>query len=296
MIDCWSEIFLNQFVMSLNMSINTFFDLLPVFVWNGVFSFVTALVVGLIIAFVTTFYLKKRDEMTRVSGVILEKRVNAEQKILDFLAGVSFHREMPRKDSEHYYEFLKAWEFRLPHGRNLQYSDVFGSAKKFRDFFKGFEEIISTNTLWMGERVRLHLTLMQMYFSCINTLLVALQRVPLPDGQHLSSDEFEQLSDTLVLLVAVTLDDEIGGLLAHLEVLMVDSVYRLDIRRPKKSLMRNGLLNRDTSKIFRELSDNTFLGAEREQFFLLVVLLVFQKKNIPLKREVVERATKGLGE
>lgn len=60
--------------------------------------------------------------------------------------------------------------------------------------------------------------------------------------------------------------------------------------------MRNGLLNRDTSKIFRELSDNTFLGAEREQFFLLVVLLVFQKKNIPLKREVVERATKGLGE
>lgn len=278
------------------MNINYFFDLLPVFVWNGIFSFVTALIVGLTIAFVTTFYLKKRDEMTRVSGVILEKRVNAEQKILDYLGGVSFHREIPRKASEHHYEFLKQWDFRLPHGRNLQYSDVFGSAKQFRDFFKGYEEIISTNTLWMGDRVRLHLTLMQMYFSCINTLLVTLQRVPLPESVYLSSEEFEQLSDTLVLLVAVTLDDEIGGLLAHLEVLMVDSVYRLDIRRPKKSLMRNGLLNRDTLKVFTELNEHTFLGSERESYFLLVVLLVFSKKNIPLKREAIERAVMGLGE
>lgn len=44
-----------------------------------------ALNTGLIIAFVTTFYLKKKDVITRIAGVILEKRVNSEQEILDFL-------------------------------------------------------------------------------------------------------------------------------------------------------------------------------------------------------------------
>lgn len=58
--------------------------------WEGIFNIIIALGAGLIIAFVTTFYLKKKDEITRVAGVILEKRVNSEQEILDFLEDLAF--------------------------------------------------------------------------------------------------------------------------------------------------------------------------------------------------------------
>ena len=74
-------------------TINSFLGL-PQFMWEGIFNIITALGVGLIIAFVTTFYLKKKDEITRVAGVILEKRVNSEQEILDFLEDLSFHRQI----------------------------------------------------------------------------------------------------------------------------------------------------------------------------------------------------------
>ena len=241
-----------------------------------------------------TFYLKQRDERTRVSGVILEKRVNTEQKILDCLEGLSFHREMPRKDSERYYILLKEWDFNLPNGQNLQYADVFSDADSFREFFKGFEKIIAANKLWLGQKTLFHLTLMQAYFSWVNTLLIMLQRVHLPDGHKLTEDELSELADGLILLIGVTLDDEIGGLLAHLEVLMVDSIYRLDMKRPKTSLMRDGLLNRDTLKINKVLSTQTALGTDRENYFSLVVLLVFIKKNIPLDKEAIMHAALNL--
>lgn len=67
-------------------TINSFLGL-PQFMWEGIFNIIIALGAGLIIAFVTTFYLKKKDEITRVAGIILEKRVNSEQTkdILRFL-------------------------------------------------------------------------------------------------------------------------------------------------------------------------------------------------------------------
>ena len=53
------------------------YEKLPIFLWEALLNFTTLLLVGLILAFVTTFYLKRKDESTRVAGVILEKRVNA---------------------------------------------------------------------------------------------------------------------------------------------------------------------------------------------------------------------------
>ena len=70
----------------------------PEFFWQGIFSLTSTLIAGLIIAFVTTFYLKKKDEITRVAGVVLEKRINSEQSILDFLENASFSLELPRKN------------------------------------------------------------------------------------------------------------------------------------------------------------------------------------------------------
>lgn len=57
----------------------------PVFLWGGVIILAFTLLEGLFIAFVTTFYLKKKDERTQVVEGILEKRVNAQQEFLQFM-------------------------------------------------------------------------------------------------------------------------------------------------------------------------------------------------------------------
>lgn len=265
-------------------TVNSFLGL-PQFMWEGIFNIIITLGAGLIIAFVTTFYLKKKDEITRVAGVILEKRVNSEQEILDFLEDLAFHKELHNGKEKEWLALLKEYELTLPHEPHLQYSDVFSSVDKFREFFRGFERIITTNKLWMGKKVRFHLALMQGYFSWINALLFAITRVPLPADKKLSEEDIDKLSTTLLLQVAITLDHEISGLLAELETLIVDSIYKLDLKRPRKSMTRNGMLNVDMVKILRELDSNTLLGVNREKYFALMMTQVYAYKGVDLEGE-----------
>ena len=253
---------------------------LPQFMWEGIFNIIVTLGAGLIIAFVTTFYLKKKDEITRVSGVILEKRVNSEQEILDYLERLSFHLELHNGKEKEWYDLLKSFDLTLPHGPHLQYSDIFSSVEKFRGFFKGFEGIIAKNKLWMGEKVRFHLALMQGYFSWINSLLVGITRIPMPKGKELSREDIDKLSGILLLQIGITLDHEINGLLAELESLIDDSIYNLDLKRPKKSITRNGMLNSDTIRIVKELDTHTLLGTNREKYFALMMTLTYRYKGI----------------
>ena len=57
----------------------------PEFMWNNIFSAISTLGCGLIVAIITSTYLKKKEERTRIAGVIVEKRINSEQEILHFL-------------------------------------------------------------------------------------------------------------------------------------------------------------------------------------------------------------------
>ena len=102
-------------------TIDTFYSL-PQFIWKEIFHLTTTLGVGLIIAFVTTFYLRRKDERTRVAGVILEKRVNSGQEILFYLERLSFHMELHNGKEKEWYDLLKGFDLTLPHDRNLQYS------------------------------------------------------------------------------------------------------------------------------------------------------------------------------
>jgi hypothetical protein len=121
---------------------------------------------------------------------------------------------------------------------------------------------------------------MQSYFSCIIALLIGITRVPLPEDRALTAEELEKLSGILLLQVGITLDHEVNGLLAELETLIVDSVYKLDLKRPKKSVTRNGMLNSDMLNILKELDQHTLLGVNREKYFALMMAQVCQYKGI----------------
>lgn len=54
---------------------------LPDNVVNNIFTTINTLICGLIVAFFTSTFLKKKEERTRIAGVIVEKRINSEQDI-----------------------------------------------------------------------------------------------------------------------------------------------------------------------------------------------------------------------
>lgn len=268
---------------------------LPEFMWNGIFNIIVTLGAGLIIAFVTTFYLKKKDEITRVAGVILEKRVNTSQEILNYLEKLSFKKEFKTGDEFDLYKILKEYDFHLPYEPHLQYSEVFESMDNFREFFHGFENIIATNKLWLNTKVRDHLFFMQGYFANINALIIFTGRVPVPKEMALSVEDVNAIANSTILPIGITLDYEISELIAELETLIVDSVYNLDLERPKNTPVRNTFLNKDVKNIQKKLK-KTLLYTEQEKYASLISTAVYEYLGEELTEEKFDTMMREMSE
>ena len=101
------------------MQITEIINSIPEFMWNNIFSVISTLGCGLIVAFFTSTFLKKKEERTRIAGVIVEKRINSEQEILHFLESELFKQEInmdnSSKDDYLFDELLKQFELPVPY-------------------------------------------------------------------------------------------------------------------------------------------------------------------------------------
>lgn len=78
------------------------FSAVPEFMWNNIFTVINTLICGLLVAFFTSTFLKKKEERARIAGVIVEKRINSEQDVLHFLEHELFKEEINIENSSKY--------------------------------------------------------------------------------------------------------------------------------------------------------------------------------------------------
>lgn len=262
------------------------FSAVPEFMWNNIFAVINTLICGLIVAFFTSTFLKKKEERTRIAGVIVEKRINSEQDVLHFLEHELFKEEINIENSSRYDAFysdaLEAYGLPGPHEGHIQYARIFLSMDKFEPFFHAFEDKIMTHKLWLDTKVRTHLVFMQLYFSVFNTIPLMVKRISLPPGRELTDDEFGNVCNKVLLLLGISCDGEINGFMSELDELIVDSVYKLELRRPRKSMMRDNMYNVDMEKCQKRLMRETIPGVKRENIFRLVMDMVYETKGINL--------------
>lgn len=263
-----------------------FISSIPEFMWNNIFTVINTLICGLIVAFFTSTFLKKKEERTRIAGVIVEKRINSEQEVLHFLEHELFKEEINIENSSKYDEkfsdLLEVYGLPNPHEGHIQYARIFISFEKFGLFFHAFEDKIMIHKLWLDTKVRTHLVFMQLYFSVFNTIPLMVKRIRLPEGNELTDEEFELVCNKVLHLLGVSCDGEINGFMSELDELIVDSVYKLELKRPRKSMMRRNMYNVDMKKCLKRVMQRTIVGVAQQNIFHLVMDMVYQVKGIRL--------------
>lgn len=257
---------------------------IPEFMWENIFTVINTLVCGLIVAIFTSTFLKKKEERTRIAGVIVEKRINSEQEVLHFLEYELFKEEINIDNSSKYdvvfSEVLASYGLPDPHNGHIQYARIFTSMDRFETFFHSFEDKIMTYKLWLDTKVRTHLVFMQFYFGVVNTIPLMVKRIPLPKGQELTDEEFKRVCNRVLLLLGVSCDGEINEFMSELDELIVDSVYKLELKRPRKSIMRDNMYNVDMEKCHKRVMTKTIVGVAQENIFHLIMDTVYHIKDI----------------
>jgi len=257
----------------------------PVFIWQALLNLSSLVIAGLLIAFVTTFYLKRKDESIRVAGVILEKRVNAQHEILRYMEDSSQKLEMQQPAASAMKEVMEDHGLALPYSPHIQYADIFSSVDKYRQFFQDFEELFAKHKLWLDSKVRHQMLLMQAYFAAINASLLTFNRLPLPAGMVLAPEEMEELSNQLLFILGAALDEEFNQLLIDLEVLMVNSIYKLDLSRPKKSFLAQWRENKEGRRVEAFLLKKSLMGQYLPKIVVLSISLLEAKEGVEISEQ-----------
>ncbi len=257
----------------------------PLFLWQGLTNLLSLLMGGLVIAFVTTFYLKRKDESTRVAGVILEKRVEAQHEILNVLENSSQKLEMTQPSAGAIREILLTHGFTLPYDPHIQYADIFSSIEKYRKFFHSFERLFSKHRLWLDTKTRHQMFLMQGYFAAINASMLLFNRIPFPADAQLTKEEMDKLSDQLIFYLGVVLDEEFNKLIMDLDVLMVRSIYKLNLARPKRSFLSRRFTNKEAKKAEAFLLKESIMGQALPKIVILSLGLVEALKGMEFTEE-----------
>ena len=276
---------------------NTYLKI-PEFIWNNIFVLLNTLVCGLIVAIFTSTFLKKKEERTRVSGVILERRIESERKVLAFLENNLTKNQLISNDKK-INEYIKNILINQNIPITLQYSTVFENKENFDNFYKEFDTLFSEDKLWYDEKVRDHILLMIGYFSWINIIPIIISKIELPNNKKITEKEFNQSCNKCYLLYGLLLDNEINGLIADLDTKVVNSIYKLNLKSPKKGLGRNGMLNSSTKKIIKQLRNNTILGNYWMILISLIVRITLETCKIDLSKlteEELDNMTKRVEE
>lgn len=217
--------------------------------------------------------------------MILEKRVVAQQEFLQFIDGNTQKLEMRQPHFAMLREVILSHGMTLPYEPHIQYAEIFSSVEKFRVFLHGMEKMLDKHKLWLDLKVRHHILRMQAYFATINAMLVSFNRVPLPEGVELSEDDFTKLGDNLLLMLGAVLDEEFNYLVMDLEVLMVGSIYKLDLSRPKHGLFAKRYASKEVKRVEKFLYKESLLGEYIRIMSVLTVLLLQAYKGIDISVE-----------
>ena len=68
--------------------------------------------------------------------------------------------------------------------------------------------------------------------------------------------------------------------MSELDEKIVDSIYKLELSRPKKSIMRNNMYNVNMKRCMKKLERNTIPYLYKEEIFKLIMDFVYAEKGI----------------
>ena len=177
-------------------------------------------------------------------------------------------------------EILDKYGLPIPYDGVMQYAKIFSNPNLFEIFFHDFENQIMNHKLWLDTKVKEHLVVMQLYFSFFNLIPLIIKRIPLPKGKELSDEEFKKVQKRLLMILGHSCDDEINRFMSELDEKIVDSIYKLELSRPKKSIMRNNMYNVNMKRCMKKLERNTIPYLYKKEIFKLIMDFVYAEKGI----------------
>lgn len=243
---------------------------LPEFMWNGIFKLLISVLGGIIVASFTTLYLNKKNEVIRVTGILVERRIEIYRKLLSYLDNIGQKMYLPGMEADLTIKLLKERGFDLPNGNLFEYSRVFETCENFDSFFLDLERIILEDKLFLDDDSVKELYYIQSYFALINGLYVSIEKCTSDMGVKTTPEKLKSTKSKFLKTLGVIIDDEISNLCIKSESIFVENIRDIKLERRSHTFLTKDFFMGEDGYVMSRLKKSVLLKNQKQVMDLMI--------------------------
>lgn len=208
------------------------FNAYPTFIIEGCMEILIMIVGGIIVGYITSKYLYRINELNKVEGWLLEKRIPIYEELYKrTVEMVDLYMVSPE-------EFSYVSEMINKHGIDLgenarQVSQLFLDGNKLSESFLEFDKYAAQNRLMFDEEVAKEVIVLTNYFGLIRRMLVLFDEQMI-DKNITDNPKVQAVRSHLVVALGVCLSEEFIGYVMSLQNALRVSISHLQLSHREK--------------------------------------------------------------
>ena len=145
-----------------------FLDSIPQYMGEAIVGLVTLVAVGLILGYFTSKYFARINEITRIEGLLFEKKTPIYKEIYSRVEGMNQLHSIRHSKLKHILELVNDAGFPIQEKSSYEIAAIFTDYEKMTSTFLDIDKYIAENRLYFDEEVYLQLLLFQNYIIAFN--------------------------------------------------------------------------------------------------------------------------------
>jgi hypothetical protein len=257
-----------------------FFNSVPDYVGEGVLTCVLTIVSALIVGWITARYFMRRDELTRVEGILLEKKIPIYEHISQQLIAMNALWALDPIYAKPAVEVLKK------HGiecrGQYQIHQMLLDPKEFRRIFLDFEKYTMDKKLYFDESVVLPIIVFTNYLALLNQLGVHFEHELESLGVQID-DKIRKLEEQLYAAIGLLLKDDIAHQIGVVDSAIMASLQNLSLDHRKQPQYDHHMFIDPNGPVMKAMGA-TFLSQQKDLInailldYIAMAMLLKQKK------------------
>lgn len=198
----------------------------PEFIWNRIFDVLQVILAGGLVAWFVSHYLNKKDEVTRVKGVLLEKRLSTYELMMDLISSLYRKKEIEVSEND---QILLNELFKI---EILFYEEIFiifEDKVKFFQKVKLLEKQLRINSIYLDPEVEKVFNLLIDYLNNIENIINWAEQLEFKNEHKLSMKELNKKQNRFINLLAIIIKKDIIFFYVKIEETITNKLYNLKL-------------------------------------------------------------------
>lgn len=246
--------------------ISTFLQELPPYIGQGLMSILVTICAGIVLGYVTSKVFIKRDELTRIQGVLLEKKIPIYKEIFQRVENFNNLVEHNENSAALALRMLEEAGFEKP--KFIHLPSLFDNPDNLKDTFLDFDRYATENKIYFDEDVAKEVFIFQNYIiTCVRLHTIFQEQL---DMYRISRDEkVLAVKHQLFIALGMILMDDLFRQTQKLSVSIRNSLNNRSFNHRVAPTYRYDDLNASEGLLHQALHDSVIIS-EHDKIHLLI--------------------------